>query len=126
MCGLLFYYIFFHFSLCCFFCVYLVPSLMSGLSGDNENVPVDFFMKHQKQQHQQPHHTPTSTHSSNSIKDDINDEKRGSSISPSISVDGSYACSQCSASFQNRDQREKHEAMHSPNSQQSAVSNFAW
>lgn len=57
-----------------------------------------------------------------SIKDEINDEKRGSSISPSISVDGSYACSQCSASFVHRDLLEKHELMHSPNPQQLVVS----
>lgn len=103
-----------------FLLCHLVPSLVSGLSGDNENMPVDFFMKHRAQ------HTPTSTHSSSSIKDEINDEKRGSSISPSISVDGSYACSQCSASFPNRDQLEKHEheTMHSPSSQQLVVSNF--
>ena len=109
------FYLFFSFFLC-----HLVPSLVSGLSGDNENMPVDFFMKHRAQ------HTPTSTHSSSSIKDEINDEKRGSSISPSISVDGSYACSQCSASFPNRDQLEKHEheTMHSPSSQQLVVSNF--
>ncbi|XP_031618409.1 zinc finger protein 1 isoform X2 [Contarinia nasturtii] len=85
-------------------------------------MPVDFFLKHQQQQ--QPQYTPTSTHLSTMLltyKEEINDEKRGSSISPSISVDGSYACSQCSASFLNRDQLEKHEheAMHSPNSQQS-------
>lgn len=102
------------------FSINAVPSLVSGLSGDNENILVDFFMRHPQQQSLQ--HTPTSAHSPNSIKDEINDEKRGSSISPSISVDESYACSQCSASFLNRDQLEKHELMHSPNSHQSVVS----
>lgn len=98
----------------------VVPSLASGLTGDNENSPVDYFMRHhnhsyQQQQHQQQQqHTPNSTQSSSSIKDEMNDEKRGRSISPSISVDGSYACSQCSASFQSRDQLEKHEMGHSP------------
>lgn len=88
---------------------------MSGLTNDHENAPVDYFLKHQPPQQHQQQHTPNSTHSSNSIKDEL-DEKRGRSISPSISVDGSYACSQCSASFLNRDQLEKHELSHSPNS----------
>lgn len=98
-----------------------VPSLASGLTSDNENSPVEYFMRHhshsyQQQQHhqQQQQHTPNSIRSSGSIKDELNDEKRGRSISPSISVDGSYACSQCSASFQSRDQLEKHEMAHSP------------
>lgn len=99
---------------------FAVPSLASGLTSDNENSPVDYFMRHhshsyQQQQHQQQQqHTPNSTQSSSSIKDELIDEKRGRSISPSISVDGSYACSQCSASFTSRDQLEKHEMAHSP------------
>lgn len=93
--------------------------MVSGLTSDNENSPVDCLMKHhqqQQQQHQQQQHTPSSTHSSNSIRDEMHNEKRGRSISPSISADGSYACPQCSASFLNRDQLEKHELLHSPNS----------
>lgn len=115
--------IFFSFLFISFSSGFTVPSLASGLTSDNENSPVDYFMRHhnlsyQQQQHhhqQQQQHTPNSTQSSSSIKDELNDEKRGRSISPSISVDGSYACSQCSASFQSRDQLEKHEMGHSPN-----------
>lgn len=97
---------------------FAVPSLASGLTSDNENSPVDYFMRHRThcrphQHQQQQQHTPNSTHSSSSIKDELNDEKRGRSISPSISVEG-YACSQCSASFPSRDQLEKHEMAHSP------------
>nr|CAD7261325.1 unnamed protein product [Timema shepardi] len=36
---------------------------------------------------------------------------------PVVGPGGSYACSQCSASFLNKDQLEKHELLHSPNAQ---------
>lgn len=100
--------------------VFTVPSLPSGLSSDNENSSLNYLGRHlcrprpyQRRPHEElQQHTPNSTQSSGSIKDELIDEKRGRSISPSISVDGPYACSQCPASFQSRDQLEKHEEEH--------------
>lgn len=60
-------------------------------------------------------HLPSasSLSASTSISSQMHDE-RGRSTSPCTS-DGAYACSQCSASFPNRDLLEKHELLHSPN-----------
>lgn len=91
-----------------------MPSLASGLTNDSESAAaIDYFMRHPFQQsHQQ--HTPGSTQSSGSARDEAMGDKRGRSTSPIASMDGSYPCTQCSASFQSRDQLDKHEMSHSP------------
>lgn len=49
--------------------------------------------------------------------DESNDDRRiENSNSPNSSIDGSYGCTQCSSSFHSRDQLEKHQLTHSPNS----------
>lgn len=77
--------------------------------------------QHQIQQnstHQETHNTRPISTSSSSLNSTANGDDAGRSISPEnsvFSVGCIHACSQCSASFQNRELLEKHELLHSPN-----------
>lgn len=85
-----------------------------GAASPLSNAHHQNHLYHQSQQHPRLPSASSLSSIATSISAHIKEE-RGRSLSPCSRSDGSYGCSQCSLSFPNRDLLDKHELLHSPN-----------